>query len=86
MNELSDYALVTTIAVVLLAIGQIIFLIVITVLGLKILNIVRDATQTVSMGKEFVTSLREQQRRDASLFKLGIFAMKQFGRLRRKKR
>ncbi len=86
MNEIADYALVTTIAVVLLAIAQIIFLVVITVLGLKILNVVREASQTVSMSKEFVTSLREQQRREVSLFKLGLFAFKQFGRLKRKKR
>jgi uncharacterized protein YoxC len=83
MNDLTDYTLVTTIAVVLLTVAQLLFLVVVTIVGLKLLKVLKKANETVTMSKEFMSGLREQQLKSTSMFKLGLFAMKQLKKFKR---
>ena len=76
MNDVANYAQITTVAVVILVAMQVVFLIVVVAVGIRIFAILKRINQTTKMSKEFVSALREQQMKSSSLMKLGIFAFK----------
>lgn len=86
MNELNDYAMITTIAVVLLAVGQIIMAAVVTVVVFKIMKLINTLNYSAEQGKEFIASLRNQQQKGSSPLKMLIFAAKRFGSLRKRRK
>lgn len=84
MEDIQTYTQITTIAVCLLAVCQIIFLIAVTILLTRLNKLVKNVKQTTDMSKDFVQSLREQQLKQIPLWKLGIFAFKQARTLKRR--
>lgn len=84
MNDLTDYAMITTIAVVLLAVTQIVFLAIVSFLAFRLYKIVKTAQSTVTLTKEFVRSLRFQQAANNSVIKLMWFAARRLQGMARK--
>ena len=85
MEDIQTYTQVTTVAVCLLIVCQVVFLIVITVILTRLNKLVKNVKQTTDMSKEFVSSLRDQQLQQAPLWKLGIFAFKKARSLKKAK-
>ena len=84
MDDIQNYALVTTIAVCLLALSQIIFLVFLTTFLTKAKKAVNNIQQTSDMSKDFIRSLRDEQLRRVSLWQLGLFAFKRAKSMKRK--
>lgn len=76
MDEVQIYALITTIAVCLLVLSQVIVLVIVGVVASRIGKTVRNIKQTSEMSKEFIASLREEQSRRGPLWTLGLYAIK----------
>ena len=82
MDNIQTYTQITTAAVVLLVLSQLIFLIVTVTILSKVKKLVNNLQQTSNMGKAFMQSLREQQLKHVPLWKLGLFAFKRARSLR----
>lgn len=76
MDDIQIYTLITTIAVCLLILSQVVVLIIVGVVAARVGKTVRNIKQTTEMGKEFLTSLREEQSRRGPLWALGLYAFK----------
>jgi hypothetical protein len=84
MDAIQDYTLVTTIAIGLLVVSQLLFLLMVTILVFRINRIVKSVRQTSDMSRDFVRSLREEQLKRVPLWQLGLFAFKRAQVLRKK--
>ncbi len=83
MDDVGNYVQITTIAIVILVAMQVVFLVVLAAVGMRIFAILKSIKQTTKMSKEFVGAMREQQIKNSSLMKLGIFAFKNMKGLKR---
>lgn len=84
MEAVQDYTLITTIAVALLVLGQLVFFAVTVILLLRMNKLVTKLRQTSDMSKDFIKSLRQEQLRRVPLWQLGLFAYKKARSLRRR--
>lgn len=85
MEEIANYAQVTTVAVIILVVMQVLLLAVATALGLKLYFLVKRVSATAKMSKDFMVDLREQQIKNSSIARLGMFAFKNFKKIRKYK-
>jgi len=83
LNDISTYTLVTTIAVCLLAFLQVIVLSVLAVIGFKIYRIIKSVHDTTQAAHEVITGVRNQQLKNVSVLKLGLFAFKKIRAMKR---
>lgn len=85
MEDIANYAQITTVAVIILIVMQALFFIIATALGVKLYLILRRINSTARMSKEFVADLREQQIKNVSLVRLGMFAFRNIKQFKKRK-
>lgn len=77
MENVQTYIQITTIAVCLLVLCQIAFLAILIAILIKLRKIVNNIHQTTDISKQFILSLREEQLKRVSIWKLWFTAFKQ---------